>query len=165
MSALRSWLPHPIQSGFLCVVWLLLTNSLSPGHVFLGVLLGWALPFLTHLIWPDPPGIHKPGTLLRFLAVVHWDIITANIQVAALILGPARRLQPAFFELPIDLDNDFAIAILASTISLTPGTVSADISADRRCLLVHALDVRDTDALIRHIKTRYEAPLKEVFGC
>lgn len=165
MNHVRPWLPHPLQSAFLWVLWLLLMNSISPGHLVLGALLGWALPFLVHLLWPDPPAIHKPVTLLRFLARVHWDILTANIQVAALILGPVQRLRPAFFELPLDLDNDFAIALLASTVSLTPGTVSADVSDDRRRLLVHALDVDDINAAIAHIKQRYEAPLKEIFGC
>ncbi|TNF33626.1 MAG: Na+/H+ antiporter subunit E [Gammaproteobacteria bacterium] len=165
MTMIRTWLPHPLQSLFLWVLWLLLVNQVSLGHVMLGAILGWALPFLVHLLWPDPPVIRQPITLLRFLGRVHWDILTANLQVAALILGPTQRLRPAFFELPLDMDNDFAIALLASTVSLTPGTVSADVSADRRHLLIHALDVDDIDKAIAHIKQRYESPLKEIFGC
>ncbi len=165
MKHIRRWLPHPLQSACLWVLWLLLANSSSAGHLVLGALLGWALPFLVQVLWPDPPVIRKPVTLLRFLLLVHWDILTANIQVALRILGPVRRLQPAFFELPLDLDNDFAIALLASTISLTPGTVVADISADRRHLLIHALDAGDIEADIAQIKQRYEAPIKEIFGC
>ena len=165
MKIIRTCLPHPLQSLFLCVLWLLLANQVSWGHLILGGLLGWALPFLVHLLWPDPPVIQRPGELLRFLARVHWDILTANLQVAVLILGPTRRLRPAFFELPLDLNNDFAIALLASTVSLTPGTVSADVSEDRRYLLIHALDVDDIDKAIDHIKQRYETPLKEIFGC
>ena len=55
--------------------------------------------------------------------------------------------------------------MLASVVSLTPGTVSADIDAERRHLLVHALSVADTEALVREIKARYEAPIKEIFAC
>ena len=76
-----------------------------------------------------------------------------------------RRLRPGFVELPLDLTDEFAITLLASTISLTPGTVSADVSEDRRTLLIHALDVDDQDAMIRQIKQRYERPLKEIFEC
>jgi multicomponent K+:H+ antiporter subunit E len=94
---------------------------------------------------------------------VLWDILLANVTVARLILGPQRRLQPALVELPLDLDDKFALTILANTISLTPGTVSASLSADRRTLLVHALNVHDEAALIAEIKTRYEAPLMEIF--
>jgi multicomponent K+:H+ antiporter subunit E len=102
---------------------------------------------------------------VRFVLVVHWDILTANMAVAILILGPPRRLRPGFVELPLDLTDEFAITLLASTISLTPGTVSADVSEDRRTLLIHALDVDDQDAMIRQIKQRYERPLKEIFEC
>lgn len=63
------------------------------------------------------------------------------------------------------LEDELALTMLASIISLTPGTVSADLSDDRKILLVHSLDVADTDALVVEIKQRYEAPLLEVFTC
>ncbi len=63
------------------------------------------------------------------------------------------------------LSDDFALTALASTISLTPGTVSAEIAPNREHILVHALDVADDAELVRTIKNRYEAPLKEIFGC
>jgi multicomponent K+:H+ antiporter subunit E len=85
--------------------------------------------------------------------------------VARLILGPMRRLRPAFITLPVDLSNNFAIVVLTNTISLTPGTVSADLSIDRRSLLIHVLDVEDEAQLIAHIKYRYERPLQEIFEC
>ena len=97
--------------------------------------------------------------------MVHRDILVANMAVAKLILGKPERLRPAFVEVPLDTDNEFVITVLASVVSLTPGTVSADISADRRTLLVHGLDVEDRAALVASIKQRYEAPLKEIFGC
>jgi len=89
----------------------------------------------------------------------------ANLVVARLILGPVRRLRPAFIRLPLDLNNEFAIVLFTHSLSLTPGTVSADLSADRRFLLIHALDVEDEAQLVARIKQRYEAPLKEIFPC
>jgi multicomponent K+:H+ antiporter subunit E len=97
--------------------------------------------------------------------VLLWDIVVANLVVARLILGPTRNLRPAFIRLPLDLCSEFAIVVLANTISLTPGTVSADLSLDRRTLLIHALDVEDEAKTIAHIKYRYERPLKEIFEC
>ena len=99
------------------------------------------------------------------MVVVLYDIVVANVSVAIKVLGPLRSLRPGFVELPLELEDDFAIALLASTISLTPGTVSADVSPDRRTLLVHALDVDDAAALVAEIKQRYERPLKEIFEC
>ena len=68
-------------------------------------------------------------------------------------------------QVPLDIQHEFTITLFASTISLTPGTVSADLSLDRRYLLVHSLHVTDIDAAIAEMKQRYEAPLKEVFEC
>jgi multicomponent K+:H+ antiporter subunit E len=162
---MRRWLPHPLISLFLWLVWLLLANSLTRGQLLLGAFLAAVLPLLTARFWPDRPHMHQPFTLMRYLAVLLWDIVRANLTVARLVLGPTARLRPAFIHLPLDLGNDFAIAVLANTISLTPGTVSADISPDRRTLLIHALDVTDEARLVAHIKSRYEAPLKEIFQC
>ncbi|MGF1642387.1 MAG: Na+/H+ antiporter subunit E [Thiotrichales bacterium] len=157
------WIPHPILTPVLTVIWLLLNNSVAPGHFLLGLILGWALPLFTLRFWPDPVRFHKPLTLLRFTGVLLYDILVANLVVALRILGRPERLRPAFVALPLALKSDLAIGLLANTICLTPGTVSAQLSADRRTLWVHALDAADVDELVATIKRRYEAPLKEVF--
>lgn len=159
------WIPFPWLSLLLWLTWMLLVNEWSLGHFLLGGVLAWVLPLSTRYFWPSVPQMRRIDSLLKFLVVVHWDILVANVWVAWLILNSPRRLRPAFVELPIELDNDFAITVLASTISLTPGTVSADVSEDRRHLLVHALDVADPQELIDTIKRRYERPLKEMFQC
>jgi multicomponent K+:H+ antiporter subunit E len=156
-------LPHPLLTPTLTVIWLLLNNSLAPGQIILGLLLGWLIPLFTLRFWPESVRINKPWVLLRFLWVVLMDIFLANMVVAVRILGRPQRLQPAFFELPLALKSDLAISLLANTICLTPGTVSAYLSPDRRTLWVHALDAPDPDAIRDEIKVRYEAPLKEVF--
>jgi multicomponent K+:H+ antiporter subunit E len=161
----RSLLPHPWLSLFLVLVWQLIMNNLAFGTLVMGFLLAWGIPMLTHRFWPNPPRLHRPMVLLRFTLRVLGDILTANLEVAKLILGPSSRLQPAFVEYPLELTHDFAISLLCSTVSLTPGTVSADISEDRRTLLIHGLDVADEQALIDTIKQRYEQPLLEVFEC
>jgi multicomponent K+:H+ antiporter subunit E len=162
---MRGWLPQPIFSLCLWLVWLLLGNTLAPGQVLLGALLALALPLFTVRFWPDRPRLRRPLQLLPYFAVLLWDITVANLVVARLILGPSRKLRPAFILLPIDLCNDFAIVVLTNTISLTPGTVSADLSVDRRTLLIHVLDVEDEVKIIARIKYRYERPLKEIFEC
>lgn len=164
-SRLGRLLPYPLQSATLLVVWLLLMNSASPGQIVLGSVLAIAVPRLLAAFHPAVPPVRKPWTLIRLLLVVLWDIVVANIQVAIQVLGPNSALRPAFVILPLDLENDVAIAMLASIISLTPGTVSADLGRDRRQLLIHSLSVVDTDALVKQIKQRYEKPLLEVFPC
>ena len=163
---MKRWLPQPLLSLFLWSVWLLLVNSLAPGQLLLGALLALTLPLLTSRFWPERPrSIHKTWKVLRYIVVLLWDIILANLAVARRILGPTRKLHPGFIRLPLELQSDFAITVLTSTISLTPGTVSSDLSADRKTLLIHALDVTDEADVIAHIKQRYEKPLKEIFEC
>jgi multicomponent K+:H+ antiporter subunit E len=157
------FLPHPLLTPILAALWLLLNNSFAPGHVVLGLLLGWAIPWFTLRFWPERVRIRRPLTLLRFIAVVLYDIVVANLVVARRILGRPARLQPAFVTVPLALETDLAISLLANTICLTPGTVSARLSPDRKRLLVHGLHVPDATALVATIKARYEAPLKEVF--
>jgi multicomponent K+:H+ antiporter subunit E len=160
---MKRLLPHPILTLILTVIWLLLVNSFSAGALVLGLLLGWAIPLFTLRFWPDRVIIRHPLTLLRFVAVVLADILIANVIVAWYIVRGPRHLHPAFVVMPLELESDLAIGLLANTICLTPGTVSAQLTADRRHLIVHALNTRDTEELARTIKQRYEAPLKKVF--
>ncbi len=155
--------PHPLFSLSLLVVWLALVNSLSPGEIILGALLAVALPRLTSPFWPEHLRMRRAGRLVAYAVVVLWDIILANLAVARLILGPTRNLRPRFVILPLELEQPVAVALLANTISLTPGTVSADLSRDGRLLLLHCLDVDDEQQLIERIKARYERRLLEVF--
>ena len=158
----RRLLPHPVLSLVLALAWMLLLNDLSLGALVFGLFLGWLIPLFTAPFWPERVRIRRPLTLLRFVATVLWDILVANIAVARLILGRPAKLRPAFVELELALRTDLAISLLANTISLTPGTVSAYLSRDRRILVVHALDVDDVDELVANIRRRYERPLAEV---
>ena len=155
-------LPHPLLSAILLVLWLLLANELSVGHLLLGAVLGWAVPLYTARFWPEEVRVRRPFVLLRFVAVVLFDIVVANVTVARLILGPSARMQPAFLTMPLMLRSEVAISLLANTISLTPGTVSVFLSADRRSLIIHSLHTTAPDDVITTIRRRYEQPLKEV---
>jgi multicomponent K+:H+ antiporter subunit E len=108
----------------------------------------------------DPVG----WAIVDYLAVVFFDIIVANFEVARLILfRRSKDLRSHWLVVPLELRSPEAITALAGTISLTPGTVTSDISADGRSLLVHMLDVDDTDAAVERIKSRYEARLLRIF--
>lgn len=159
------WLPHPIASFFVLFVWLALHSSLAPLHLISGVLLALLIPLLLNRALDDPVTIRRPGVALRLAAVVLWDIIVANLAVARRVLGPMARLKPGFIEVPLDLSHPDAVALLASIIAITPGTVVADIDEARTRILVHVLDLDDPAQLIAEIKHRYERPLKEIFGC
>lgn len=158
-------LPQPWLSGFLWLMWLLLVGDWSIGHVLLGAVLGVAIPYIARAFDVNAPPVHRPVLLLRLIGRVLGDIVLANGQVVRRVIGRMDALQPAFVEVPLCLRSDLALTILTSIVTLTPGTVSAVLSVDRRTLLVHGLDVPDDAALISEIQQRYEAPLREIFEC
>ncbi|CAN7187700.1 Na+/H+ antiporter subunit E [Pseudomonas sp. LjRoot71] len=162
---MKRWLPHPLLTLLLTLIWLLLVNTFNLGQLLLGALLGWGITLLTRNFLLDVPSVRKPLLLCRFMLRVFCDIVVANLHVAKLVLGPRSRLNPAFVEVPMAIENNFVLAVLASIVSLTPGTVSAGLSADHKTLLLHGLDVPDVQALIDEVKSRYEAPLLEIFEC
>ncbi|TYK66467.1 Na+/H+ antiporter subunit E [Colwellia echini] len=170
------WLPAPLLSISLFFAWLILNNSISNGQLVLAVIVAVVIPWVTNPFRVKQPRVIKKGLAIRHLFLVLYDIITANFQVAILILGPTKKLNPGFVKVPLDLTHTTPITLLASTVSLTPGTVSAEVypwqeslvlgqEPEQRYLLIHVLNLTDEQALIDSIKQRYEAPLKEIFQC
>ncbi|SDE79314.1 Na+/H+ antiporter subunit E [Limimaricola pyoseonensis] len=164
MGLTRKIFPHPTLSVLLLLVWVLLVNHLSLGTVVFGAILGVLIPILTAAYWPDRPRSPRPWLLLSYIGVVLWDILVANLQVARIVLFKRNAdMAPNWVVVPLELRTPEAITMLAGTITLTPGTVSADLSCDGHALLVHALDAPDPDAVRDEIKNRYERRLKEIF--
>ncbi len=163
--SMRAFLPHPLLTLTLALVWLALVNEVSVGALVLALILGIVIPLATRAFWPDRPRVGRPLKMLEYAWVVLHDIVVANLQVARLILFvPSDRLRSRYVTIPLALTSPEAITVLAGTITMTPGTLSAELSADGGALLVHGLDVPDPDALVAEIKTRYEARLLEIFA-
>ena len=159
----KSLVPHPLLTVLIIVVWMLL-SGVSWGAAVLGFVLGITIPLLTSPYWPDRPVIRSPLTIVEYALIVLWDIVVANFQVAYLILfRRGSSLHSQFLTVPLDLRTPEAITALAGTITMTPGTVSADLSGDGRALLVHCLETDDPDRTVANIKLRYETRLKRIF--
>ena len=164
MKTLRSrLLPAPGLSVVLWVSWLMLNESVSAGHLLLGAALALVVPWFTERYRPDKPALRGALTACRLALVVLADIVKSNLIVARQVLGPESRVRPAFVWVPLDIRDPHGIVALAAIITLTPGTLSSDLSEDRRHLLVHALHVDDAEMLVADIKQRYESPLREIF--
>lgn len=164
MRAYRWLVPHPFLTLILAIVWTLLQNEVSAGMVVFGIILGIIIPWMTSIWWPDTPKAFRLGKMATYSIMVIWDIIVANIEVAWIVLTvPISRLKPAWIVIPLELKQPEAITILAGTITLTPGTVSADLSDEGHSLLVHVLHTDDPDGVRDEIKKRYERRLLEIF--
>jgi multicomponent K+:H+ antiporter subunit E len=157
--------PHPILTLILTIVWTILQNDVSAGMVVFGLILGTIIPLITAAWWPDRPHGVRLGKFVIYTVIVFWDIVIANIEVAWIVLTrPNAKLRAQWIVVPLDLRHPEAITILAGTVTLTPGTVSSDLSSEGHSLLVHALDAENPDEVRDQIKSRYEARLMEIFS-
>lgn len=163
--AFRWLLPHPLLTLILAIVWVLLQNEITAGMAVFGLILGILIPWATSIWWPDTPQGFRMGKMIVYSFVVIWDIILANIQVAWIVISvPNAKLKPVWIVVPLELKQPEAITLLAGTITLTPGTVSADLSDEGHSLLVHVLHTDDPDGVRDEIKERYERRLLEIFA-
>lgn len=160
---MKRFLPSLPLSLAVLVLWLLLVAQLSVGQFLLGLVFAIALPAAAGLLQPERARFGRGRAVFVLVRRVLWDIVLSNVEVARRILGPERALTPTFVWVPLELTSIHGITALASIITLTPGTVSAELSEDRRHLLIHCFNLADAEQLLATIKARYEAPLKEIF--
>lgn len=161
---LKRVFPHPLLSLLLAVTWLLLVNEFKWGSVVMALILAIAIPKATSAYWPNRPKIKDIPAFASYCLLVMWDILVANVQVAKIVVFMKNEdIKSAWIPVPIDLKTPEAITMLAGTITMTPGTVTADMSSCGRVLLIHSLHAPDPDAIRDDIKARYEARLKRIF--
>ena len=161
----RSLLPAPWLSLALFGLWLVLNQSLSPGHLLLGAAVAVAGPLATRSLRPSPVRLRRPLTAMRLLLTVGHDVVASNLAVARQVLqAGSRPPRSAFVEIPLSLRDPNALAALSMITAVIPGTVWSELALDRSRLLIHVFDVPDAEAFVDEFKRRYERPLMEVFG-
>jgi multicomponent K+:H+ antiporter subunit E len=159
----RRLFPSIPQSITVFVFWVLMAEDYSPATLLMAAFLAWLMPQLAARLEREFAQLGAVWVLVPLGLRLLGDIVLANITVARQVLGPEKRLRPGFVWVPLELTNIHGISALASIITLTPGTVTAELSEDRRYLLVHFLDIDDPQATIADLKRRYEAPMLKVF--
>ena len=161
---MRRWLPSPSLSLALFVIWLLLHQALDAGTLLLAAILAVIVPLLTRSLRPATVRLHKPGVALRLTTRALGDMAHSALTVGKLLLTRrSAQINGQFVEIPLDVRDPNALAMLAMICCLTPGTAWCELSFDRSRLLLHVFDMKDEAAFITLIKTRYEAPLMEIF--
>ena len=166
------WLARPGLSALLAVVWLLLQQSLALPQLIAAAVIGLVVPRLVHGLLPprrEPRRVRRValqrlGVAVRLAGIVLLDIVMSNLTVARIVLSPESTPQPAWVRVALDIEDPLAITLLATIITMTPGTVSCVVDEARREIVVHALDCTDAPAMAQQIKHRYERPLKELLG-
>jgi len=159
------WLPYPVYWVLLVALWLLLNQTLAPGHVLLGALLAWGAVRSYAGLEPPRGRAHRR---LRAAVALTWlvlvDMVRSNIAVARIVLfSGTRRRTSAFVTLTLRVRHPGALAVLAIIITATPGTAWARYERESNRLTIHILDLVDEAGWVRMVRERYERRLEEIF--
>ncbi|MFD1327573.1 Na+/H+ antiporter subunit E [Mycoplana ramosa] len=143
------------------MVWAAVTGSLSLPNLVLGFLLGLLVLWIVRRDFAGGLTVLRPLKLLSLAVLFIKELALSAWRVAVLVASPKMELKPGIFAFPLTVDRDIEITLLANLITLTPGTLSVDVSEDRRVLYVHALDCSDPVAVKRDIANGFERKILE----
>ncbi len=150
---------------FLPLVWMALTGAFT----FANFALGFAISTLALWLISSPADVTLIVYLTRLLRFIGFffffirELLLANLRVAYEVLTPGFQMRSAIIAIPLDAESDLEITVLANLITLTPGTLSLDVSPDRKTLYIHAMHVKDVEQFRKDIKQRMERRVMEVF--
>ncbi len=137
----------------LALIWMALTGSFTGANLVLGFVLGYVVLALT---LGRKPAVRKyllkVPQFFAFVGYFFWELLLSNLKVAYDVLTPTHHMCPGVIAMPLDAETDGEITIVANLISLTPGTLSLDVSSDKKVLYIHVMYLDDRDAVIRSIK-------------
>lgn len=143
-------------------VWMFLNNSWAANTFIAGYLIGLGLIFLLRRFIPTPFYLKKLWAILALILLFLKELILSNFAVMKLILQPKLKMKPGIIALPTELTRDWEISTLACLITLTPGTVTVDLSLEGDILYIHAMDIQDAEEVIAQIKNTFEKAILEV---
>lgn len=148
----------------LAAAWGALTGVFTPVNLAAGFLLGYGVLWLVLGKSDSASYFEKLPRALNLARFFVWELLLANLRVSRNILAPRNLLRPGIVAVPLDVTSAQEITLLAGLVTLTPGTLSLDISDDRRTLYVHCMHLEDAEAEKRVIKEGFERRVKELFA-
>jgi multicomponent Na+:H+ antiporter subunit E len=145
--------------------WAAATGEVSLPSLVFGALIGSVALFVIRAHVSGPTGMGRLRRIARLKLLFWRELWLSAFRVARLVLRPdlERHLRPAIVAYPLNVTRDAEITLLANLITLTPGTLSVEVTEDRKHLLIHAIDLGDRDAFIAEIRDGFEKRVKEVF--
>jgi multicomponent Na+:H+ antiporter subunit E len=146
----------------LALAWVAATGVFTFSNLFAGFVVGFMVLFFTRRIVGAPRYVGKFFQAISLIAFFLWELLLANLRVAYDVLTPRHRMVPGVIAIPLEARTDSEITILSNLITLTPGTLSLDVSADRRVLYIHAMYIDDAEKVRQKIKNGFERRVLEV---
>ncbi len=151
-----------LQNLLLALIWTMLTGDMSFGNLMIGLLLGYLILLFQKASSHQGRYARKVSALLRFAGFSIYELLSSSIRVAHDVLTPTLHARPGIIAIPLEVESDIEITTLANIITLTPGTVTLDISEDHKVLYVHAMFADDPERVRREIKDGLERRLLEI---
>lgn len=146
----------------LAVLWAALTGQITPMNLAVGFALGALVLWFLHRTNGSPRYLLKLRQSLGLALFFLWELVLSNLRVAYDVVTPRHHMKPGIVAIPLEAKTDAEITLLANLITLTPGTLSLDVSADRQFLYVHSMYIDDAEATRRRIKHGFERRVLEV---
>ncbi|HET9529550.1 MAG TPA: Na+/H+ antiporter subunit E [Blastocatellia bacterium] len=146
----------------LALVWAALTGEFSPANLMLGFALGYLVLLFAQRAVGSPNYINKVRKVINLALYFLWELIKSNLRIAYDVVTPTHYMRPGVIAVPLDAETDAEITLLANMITLTPGTLSLDVSSDRRVLYIHAMYLDEIDETRSRIKDGFERRILEV---
>ena len=147
----------------LAIAWGGVTGSFQPVNLAFGFVLGaLALSIIQEQVG-SVGYISRMYRIALLLGSFVYELMQSATRVAILVLKPNMNLKPGILAYPLKVDRDLEITVLANLITLTPGTLSVDVSEDRKTLYIHALDCSDPDEIRQSIANGFERRVLEAF--
>ncbi len=140
----------------LAIAWVAFTGSVSLVGLITGFVIGYGALWLIQPLIGTSTYFKRVAAWIKLVIMFHYELVVSSIAVAVDVLTPKHRARPAIIEVPLDVKSDTGILLVTNLISLTPGTLSLDVSEDRKTLLVHAMFADDHDALRKSLKDGME---------
>lgn len=153
-----------LMNLLLAFIWIALTGSLMFSNFYFGFLLGFFILWLMNRNESDKRYFNRVPKIIWFILYFIYEMIKANMEVAYGVLKPRFGMQPAIVKYPLHAESDFEVNMLATIISLTPGSLIMDISEDKKVLYIHVMHLKndDKDLFISKIERGYERRLLEI---
>ncbi len=148
----------------LAIVWAGLLGSFDWWTLASGFLLGFGALHIVYRKHSNVRYFQKPRKVVAFVLYYLWELACSNFTVALDILTPTHRMRPGIIAIPLDAKTDFEITLLANLITMTPGTLSLDVSEDRKTLYVHAMYITNPEEIRQSIKSQMERRVLEVLN-
>jgi multicomponent Na+:H+ antiporter subunit E len=140
----------------LAIAWVAFTGSVSLTGLITGFAIGYGALWLIQPLIGTSTYFSRVTAWIKLIIMFHYELILSSLEVALDVLTPRHRARPAVIEMPLDVKTDTGILLVTNLISLTPGTLSLDVSEDRKTLLVHAMFADDHEAILSNLKNGME---------